>query len=144
MEKRPYSNQYNRYCDKCKAWTLHTNGSKYHTCLTCSTRTKKSESITPKGEKMSVKFICPQCQSPLQEVLDSDGGVYICRSDFHGKVSPQFTRETLETAYVVGTPDKALPVEESRPTMPAPDAVDSVASSGIISADSLSTSESES
>ena len=70
---------------------------------------------------MSIKFICPQCQGELTEVLDSDGGIYICRSDFHGKVSPQFTRETLENAYGVGTPDKALPVEERRPTPREPD-----------------------
>lgn len=66
---------------------------------------------------MSIKFICPQCQVPLQEVLDSEGGIYFCRSEFHGRIAPQFTRETLEQAYSpVTVPDKALPVEESRPT----------------------------
>lgn len=69
-----------------------------------------------KGKNISIKFICPQCQGQLTEVLDSDGGLFICRSDFHGKVCPSFTRETLENAYGVGSPDKALPVEEVRPT----------------------------
>lgn len=70
---------------------------------------------------MSVKYICPQCQGQLTEVLDSDGGLFICRSDFHGKVAPSFPRETLEIAYGVGSPDKALTVEEVRPTPRAAD-----------------------
>lgn len=42
--------------------------------------------------------ICPQCQGQLTEVLDSDGELFICRAEFHGKVAPSFTRETLEIA----------------------------------------------
>ena len=53
----------------------------------------------------------------------------------------ELARDHPEKYYVEG--DKLL-LKETRPTMPAPDAVDSAASIGIISADNLSTSESES
>jgi DNA-directed RNA polymerase subunit RPC12/RpoP len=46
MEKRPYDNQVHRYCDKCGAWKLHTNGRKYYTCLTCSSRVPKERANT--------------------------------------------------------------------------------------------------
>ena len=59
-----------------------------------------------------MKLICPQCQGQLTEVLDSDGGLFICRADFHGKVAPSFTRETLEVAYGAVLPDKALPADQ--------------------------------
>ena len=42
-----------------------------------------------------------------------DGGLFICRADFHGKVAPSFTRETLETAQgITFAPSQPLPVEE--------------------------------
>lgn len=60
-----------------------------------------------------LELICPQCQGQLTEVLDSDGGLFICRADFHGKVAPSFTRETLETAQgITFTPSQPIPVEE--------------------------------
>jgi hypothetical protein len=40
-ERRPYDNQYNRFCSVCSAWHLHAKGRKYWTCLTCSTRTER-------------------------------------------------------------------------------------------------------
>jgi len=49
MSKRPYDNQYNRYCPQCGAYRLHTRGRKYWTCLTCSLRTLK-EQATPKEQ----------------------------------------------------------------------------------------------
>ena len=59
-----------------------------------------------------LKLICPQCQGQLTEVLDSGGGLFICLSDFHGKVAPSFTRETLETAQgVTFAPSHPLPTE---------------------------------
>lgn len=45
-DKRPYDNQYNRYCPKCDATKLHTNGRKYWTCLTCGSRTPKKQANT--------------------------------------------------------------------------------------------------
>jgi molybdenum cofactor biosynthesis enzyme MoaA len=39
--RRPYDNQYNRYCAKCDSYRLHTKGRKYWTCLTCDTRTAR-------------------------------------------------------------------------------------------------------
>ena len=64
-----------------------------------------------------LELICPQCQGQLTEVLDSDGGLFICRADFHGKVAPSFTRETLEVAQgIIFVPSQPLPVKEVRPT----------------------------
>lgn len=40
-EKRPYSNQYNRFCVKCDGWKIHSNGRLYWVCLTCGLRTLK-------------------------------------------------------------------------------------------------------
>ena len=40
-EKRPYNNQVNHYCQKCKRWTLHTRGRKYYSCLTCCTKEER-------------------------------------------------------------------------------------------------------
>ena len=37
-DKRPYNNQVDHYCQKCKRWTLHTRGRKYYSCLTCCTK----------------------------------------------------------------------------------------------------------
>jgi len=40
-EKRPYSNQVNHYCQKCKRYTLHIRGRKYYSCLTCCTKEER-------------------------------------------------------------------------------------------------------
>jgi len=69
-----------------------------------------------------LELICPQCQGQLTEVLDSDGGLFICRADLHGKVAPSFSREMLEVAQgIIFVPSQPLPIEEVRPTMRAAD-----------------------
>jgi tRNA(Ile2) C34 agmatinyltransferase TiaS len=45
--RRPYDNQYNRYCPKCDGYHLHTKGRKYWTCLTCDTRTEREPATLP-------------------------------------------------------------------------------------------------
>ena len=35
------NNQVNKYCAECRAYKLHTRGTKYYTCLTCCARTEK-------------------------------------------------------------------------------------------------------
>lgn len=61
-----------------------------------------------------LELICPQCQGQLTEVLDSDGDLFICRADFHGKVAPSFTRETLEIAQgIIFVASQPFPGDES-------------------------------
>lgn len=74
--RRPYDNQYSKYCSVCSAWHLHAKGRKYYTCLTCGTRTERGSptiravDLPKAGENFKP---CPLCgtQLPVQDLPDT-------------------------------------------------------------------------
>ncbi len=60
-DKRPYNNQVNHYCQKCKRWTLHTRGRKYYSCLTCCTKEERGlTQVAADGGKAAAKKVNPR------------------------------------------------------------------------------------
>lgn len=67
--RRPYDNQYNKFCLKCSAWHLHAKGRKYWTCLTCGTRTERGSLTAPD--------VCHECGG-TETVDKNNDGVPVC------------------------------------------------------------------
>lgn len=66
-----------------------------HTCPSCG---KKTYFTVPERPKLAAVDRCPRCTSPsphLHPALQHEGEVVLCRDDFHRRVTPQNSAETI-------------------------------------------------